>query len=143
MSEQHKHNPEKVSTQTLAMIIRGSQNLLNNLGENKVLTGTERVVDTVTLPIESPALTGPVENTRPTVTISRPTGKLAQHARWAYEITYGMQDPNASRHILVLNGEVPEAEMAFYDGHTADRALTEQEGEALASDLTVLAETRL
>lgn len=92
-----------------------------------------------TVPIESSALTQVPEGIMPTVSINRPIGDFARRARWAYEITYGMQNASASRHVIVLNGEIPQAEMSFYDGQS-DRPLTEPEAQAIVADLSRVAE---
>lgn len=140
MSE-HLNNPtpEQVSPGTLSQLIRSSQAILDQLGiEEPDIVIPEHTMQKATVAIDSPTLTTATEGALPTVSINRPTGDFAKKSRWSYEITYGMQDPSSSRHILVMNDEIPQAEMSFYDGRE-DRPLTEAEAQAAVADLGRLA----
>jgi len=140
MSEQlGSPNPEQVTPGTLSQLIRSSQAILDQLGIEEPSVGLpEHTMQKATVAIDTPTLTTAREGALPTVSINSPTGDFAKKSRWSYEITYGMQDPSSSRHILVMNDEIPQAEMSFYDGRE-DRSLTEAEAQAAVADLGSLA----
>ncbi len=137
-------NPNQVTPATLARVIRVAHSILEELGVESPKTSDGRLgampdVESATLPIESSALTRVPEGGMSSVRISRPTGDFAKSSRWAYTIHYGMQHASHSRQVIVMDsGELPEAEMSFYDSHST-RALTEPEAQAIVSDLSRVA----
>jgi hypothetical protein len=141
MSEQNTNQNEELNPRTLSQVIRASQAILDMLGniDEDSVGGHDLNTQIAIVPIETSELTHVPEGVMPTIRISRPVGDMAKRASWSYAITYGMQDETASRNIRIMNDEIPEAKMAFYDG-TTERQLTETEAQAVASDLTRLAE---
>ncbi len=139
MSEQlGSPNPEQVSPKTLSQLIRSSQAILDQLGIEEPSATGDQAMQKATVAIDKPTLAEAPDGALPTVSINRPVGDFAKDARWSYEVAYGMQDVSASRHILVMNDEVPQAEMAFYDGRH-DRPITETEAQAVVADLSRIA----
>lgn len=131
-------SPDKVTTSTLCDIMRSSQTILDTIGVNSSQGSREGICRTIAnIGINETRLTQLPEDKLPILTISRAVGSFARNARWSYEITYAMHDSNASKRILILNGEVPGAEMSFYNTQD-DRQLTETEGQILAEDLARL-----
>lgn len=139
MSEQiDSPNPEQVSPKTLSQLTRLSQAILDQLGIEEPGVIDSQTMQKVTVAIDKPTLTDAPDGVLPTVSINRPVGDFANDARWSYEVTYGMQNASASRHILVMNGEIPQAEMAFYD-RRPHRSVTEAEAQAVVADLSRIA----
>ncbi len=134
-------NPElePASPQTLASVIKAAEGVLRCVGLETTSAGTSFKTFNATVPINRPTLVEAKPNTSPTVSISRPLGELAKTARWGYEITYGMQDADLSRHILVLNGEIPQGEITNYSSSATQQPLTEGDAQHIAEDLAKLA----
>ncbi len=125
-------------------LIRVSHLILKEEGEAVELPSTSYVVERAILPVGvGLSFTSPPNSAEsPSISVTQPTGKLAKQARWAYELSYGMQHSAASRHVLILSGEEPAGEVSFCDGHPP-RPLAEDEALQIVADLTSLSEAEL
>ncbi len=103
------------------------------------LSGSEEGEYIISLMTIEPELTYAPEEVLPTLKITKPRKEYAEEHKWAYSLSYGVQDPSWSKNVLI--GKIArESTIEGYNSGEGRRALSQAEGQQILKDVTAAAD---
>jgi hypothetical protein len=131
MADPNRQLPLKPIDQAM----QAADSILDHLG----ITNSELTMISAKVTLDETNLTHIPEEALPILTITKPLDDFAKEALWAYEVTYGMQNGGASRHIIIPKNRDLKARIGPCNVK-GDREVTPKDEIELARDLSHIAE---